>query len=637
MSDTVHRSLFLGSFWWIVLALQCGQVLWNSPFYLCAGTLVRLVSFNLLCRSISEIMANTTLRLQCAFILLRLFISHAILCDLSLGFLFTYASLYYLAIHQYLSLQLNTRYVQQVQRQNADLVGHYREAFNIFRSEYQPTRHAINTHNILAHERRECERFVIEKCIPSNTEFRQPGANLLRHQETMGRMHVCRHPFEPKDMQRSSAGNRYGRPVQQHYGCNRPGEFCPRRYELGYCLLSHVDYHLKPEQLCEMVTGPTFIIRHRMVTGPIGCYQDGHEADIRIIGDYCHMQVQGGQSYYHKFLDFADSTTDSEGVISSKNGFVHWQELGRIGDTCIYYCFPYHGIQKYTVTDDAYDRGQNRVVRQANGDVVCFSKRAPPDELKHCTVPSQLYELLHDDIMYRQYADGNLQTLYNFVHNYCKNQIPDFKYISLLTEYLLYKIQKDQFLSAGEHFRLENYWDQGWLTPVYDHLFRLDQLLWAYSIEEYIEKIVMCYDGRHTILNLLFRHTVVTTRRLPLFDVPNYQPPENAPTLRQRITNLFARRPETPTTAIPPAYQDVTVRVLRSNIVRLANRNQQWHITNEHNGRINFTYSVNIPEFNLDLFEQLVQRLRQQHGCIYTPALLSQEVNSLLIRQSTVN
>nr|XP_027199585.1 uncharacterized protein LOC113793723 [Dermatophagoides pteronyssinus] len=148
---------------------------------------------------------------------------------------------------------------------------------------------------------------------------------------------------------------------------------CPKRYELPYCLLSHVDYHLTKDQLCEMVTGPTFLVRHRMRNGNVGVSGNDHEATIRIIGDYCHMEVSGGQSYYHPFIDMGDSNTDTEGTIVSKNGAFNWSLLGTTGSTSIYYCFPHYGMFGSCDDPNVYERQNRRVYINRDGSATCFS------------------------------------------------------------------------------------------------------------------------------------------------------------------------------------------------------------------------------------------------------------------------
>lgn len=116
--------------------------------------------------------------------------------------------------------------------------------------------HVVGQHNILAYQRRAAESFCFEKLLDCYPRVRDVGGSRSRWPELAYAKHVCGPILSNSDILRTEKG----RGVFEN--CGVAGQFCPLRREIPAAVLSHVDYHMTHEQLCCVVTGPTFVINH---------------------------------------------------------------------------------------------------------------------------------------------------------------------------------------------------------------------------------------------------------------------------------------------------------------------------------------------------------------------------------------
>lgn len=510
----------------------------------------------MLSSGIASLLTSTTIRLQSGFLAIRFTVCYFLVFGIGFQTLFVWCSCCYILVIGFIKSSQVRHYSANIQRQNASLLPVFRNYFNQAKGSFHAHPHHPQSHSILAQERRGMESIVFDKIIPERVSFRQPGGNITRHPHLLDRMHICSRPFEGKDLQRFAAGNSTDSPMARHESCGRAGENCTERARIPYCVMSHVDYHLSPEQLCSIVTGPTFLIRHKMVDSNIGKYPAGYEARIRIVGDYCHMQVDGGQDYYHPYLDLGDSTGDTEGTIVSKNGIVSYGWIGNLGDTHLYYLFPHHGKERVPHSKLSYENADYRLSEDKNRDIVCIHKRTTPGtEPLEYTLPRNDYDEISDHLSWDPRTDGNLHKAYAYVNNRLKYRNDKFKYKSFLVEAILELTTEAHFSNRGRSFRVTNPWDMAWALPFYDLCLQIDKKLRIWSVDQFVDKVVRNEMGTiGQVLSFIFYHQLVHERTLPLFEEPETipEPPPLPPPPRSYIERFIDSVGMTPDTDPEP-------------------------------------------------------------------------------------
>nr|QKE55054.1 MAG: hypothetical protein [Picornaviridae sp.] len=223
--------------------------------------------------------------------------------------------------------------VNEVKDQFRDFVGNIKDV------DYRP-----GEHRWLAAQRRMCEAFAFDMLSKHSNRVRDVGGSRSRWKELGHVKHVCGPLLINDDNLRHLKAH-------HHFeNCNVPGEVCPRRFDIPAAVLSHVDYHMTLEQLCDVVTGPTFVINHDFERHrELGVnYVDGKrvsEATVVIEGGKVSMEVAGGTPYnshpYHLWR--------SEGSCVTKRGAFVYVRLGDLGETSVYFCYPADGT--YDVDD----------------------------------------------------------------------------------------------------------------------------------------------------------------------------------------------------------------------------------------------------------------------------------------------
>lgn len=141
-------------------------------------------------------------------------------------------------------------------------------------------------------------------------------------------------------------------------------------------MLVHTDYHLSDDDLCSVVTGPTFVVTHDFTDNDVGLYyqQDGvwrhgrapngvqqrREADVMVSGPYVTMATAGGSVYGpHLFR----SWIRGDCYIASRNGGSVCSYIGQLGSSRLYFLCPAAG--RYPIRRSGPDRTiqESRVIR----------------------------------------------------------------------------------------------------------------------------------------------------------------------------------------------------------------------------------------------------------------------------------
>ncbi|APG76316.1 hypothetical protein 1 [Hubei tombus-like virus 40] len=235
------------------------------------------------------------------------------------------------------------RYVVRVR--SGTQFGRWNEIADMFR-QYVGTLdrpvHQHGHHNILAWERRVAEEFVVNVYLGVQERIRDVGGSRTRHRALGDRKHVCGPTLQALDNMREDKDR-----DAVFSNCRKSGGDCPLRELIPVAMLSHTDYYCTNEELCSIVTGPTFIINHDFdSTTELGVYEDEDEqrceARATITGGQVTMQPEAGSPYgphrYHLWK--------SEGVVVSRTGAFTYRKLGTIGSTTVLLGYPCRGIYR---------------------------------------------------------------------------------------------------------------------------------------------------------------------------------------------------------------------------------------------------------------------------------------------------
>nr|WPR18186.1 MAG: methyltransferase [Chemarfal virus 153] len=189
-------------------------------------------------------------------------------------------------------------------------------------------------HEWLATQRRSCEAACINWMLRFTKRFRDVGGSRTRWPHLGFAKHVCCPTFSNDDILRDLKGDTFE-------NCGQFGEACPRRRELPFAMLCHVDYHMTQQQMVACITGPTFIINHDFSAKPaaIGAVGNKFEAHLEYTGSQLTMRTSNGTEYHHSYHDWK-----TEGCVVTQQGAFVYTRLTKSYDTCIYFAYPAAGI-----------------------------------------------------------------------------------------------------------------------------------------------------------------------------------------------------------------------------------------------------------------------------------------------------
>jgi len=217
-------------------------------------------------------------------------------------------------------------------------------------------------HVRLAAWRRILEKEVANIFREKHMRFRDVGGARARFPEDADIKHICSAQNDNDDIIRQDKAH----PTFDN--CFRKGQDCP--YLTGHeritgALLSHVDYHVTPEQLSRIINGPTFIITHGFgAAGSSGGFgeirhEDGsvsHEAEWVNNAGRITMTTFDGTPYSHGYNKW-----ETEGTIIGSRSAASYVTLMDYKDCKVIFAYPSCG---------QYDRTNPRVLQRATATVV---------------------------------------------------------------------------------------------------------------------------------------------------------------------------------------------------------------------------------------------------------------------------
>jgi hypothetical protein len=211
----------------------------------------------------------------------------------------------------------------------------------------------IGEHLICAHWRRLIEKEVANCFRERGIKYRDVGGSRSRYPEDSDIKHICSAQNDNDDILREDKS------TGVFENCYCKGQNCPKRFTLRGALLSHVDYHVEPSDLADIITGPTFIVNH--LFGPAGTQggyglidNDGdvtHEAKWVNNGGVITMTTHDGTPYNHSYNDW-----QTEGTIMGRCSAATYVRIANYKDCCVYYAYPSCGD---------YDRANPRVLTRS--------------------------------------------------------------------------------------------------------------------------------------------------------------------------------------------------------------------------------------------------------------------------------
>lgn len=285
-----------------------------------------------------------------------------------------------------------------------------KDCFKHYMSSDAYPRYVEGEHRRLAYQRKFVEKFAVEQLLDKFERFRDIGGSRTRWCEYAGRKHLCAFSMDAMDILRDEKSSGY------FESCDSPGQNCPVRKDILAAILTHSDYYITPEELSEIITGPTFIINHDFENDRnLGAYMYTEVVGKKVVEKYkyecvanvgaglVHMLPQGGTPYgphpYNKW--------QSEGAIVGQNGACVYVRIGKYKDTCLYYAYPscgeYDVVSRYNLArstnatrhyigrtelyfhPDKYVYGDYELPREI-GDSVSHSMATVPRDVKYMPV-----------------------------------------------------------------------------------------------------------------------------------------------------------------------------------------------------------------------------------------------------------